>query len=95
MPAYTTNKATRLAQLDKEILDRLKEVQTLIKPGDDRSLYYLSNLRTGNNANDVVAVAVGNPAIIAAFLVMHSESNPHILDALPIAKEVIANARKR
>ena len=90
---YTAPKASRLAQLDKEIIDRVKEIQQLIRSGEASACYYLSNLRTAGDANDLVMAAVGNPAIIAGLLVMHSEDNPAILDALPIARQALANCR--
>ena len=90
---YTAPKANRLAQLDKEIIERVKEIQQLIKPGEDSACYYLSNLRTAGDANDTVMASVGHPAIIAGLLVLHSEGSPAILDALPLARQAMANCR--
>ena len=84
--------ATRLAQLDKQIIDRVKEIQQLIKPGENRACYYLSNLRNAGNDNEMVAIAVGHSGILAGLLLMHGESSPDILDALPIARQALANA---
>lgn len=86
---FTHSKAARLTQLNREIVERVKEVQTLIRPGDDRCCLYLSNLVSPDDNANIVAASVGEAGIIAGLLVMQSKRNPHILNAVPQARELL------
>jgi len=91
--SHATSKAARLAQLDREIVKRVQEIQTLIRPGDEEACLYTSNLRTEGDRNDIISAAVGNHAILAGLLAMRGE-NDLLLAFLPTARELIAQATR-